>query len=63
MRLSSLAYRSPVKERRWDRNPGASSLVDYGWRAVRSAFSEAKKASIAALSHTLPERLIEQTTP
>jgi hypothetical protein len=26
-------------------------------------FSEEKKLSIAALSQTLPERLIEQTTP
>jgi hypothetical protein len=30
---------------------------------VRSVFSEEKKLSIAALSQTLPERLIEQTTP
>ena len=30
---------------------------------MRSVFSDEKKLSIAALSHTLPERLIEQTTP
>ena len=35
----------------------------YILRAVRSVFSEEKKLSIAALSQTLPERLIEQTTP
>jgi hypothetical protein len=35
----------------------------YTLRAVRSIFSEEKKLSIAALSQTLPERLIEQTTP
>ena len=32
-------------------------------RAVRSVFNDEKKLSIAALSQTLPERLIEQTTP
>jgi hypothetical protein len=32
-------------------------------RAVRSVFSDEKKLSIAALSQTLPDRLIEQTTP
>jgi hypothetical protein len=32
-------------------------------RGVRSVFNDEKKLSIAALSHTLPERLIEQTTP
>ena len=32
-------------------------------RAVLSVFSEEKKLSIAALSQTLPERLIEQMTP
>ena len=32
-------------------------------RAVRSVLSDEKKLSIAALSQTLPERLIEQTTP
>jgi hypothetical protein len=42
---------------------GASSLVEYNLRAVRSVLSEEKKLSIAALSQTLPERLIEQTTP
>jgi hypothetical protein len=31
--------------------------------AVRSIFNDEKKLSIAALSHTLPERLIEHTTP
>src|SRR5262249_62089151 len=30
---------------------------------MRSVFSDEKKLSIAALSHTLPDRLIEQTTP
>ena len=32
-------------------------------RAIRSVFSEEKKLSIAALSQTLPDRLIEQVTP
>src|SRR4030081_3037856 len=41
----------------------AASLVRYILRAVRSVLSDEKKLSIAALSHTLPERLIEQTTP
>jgi hypothetical protein len=31
--------------------------------AVRSVFSDEKKLSIAALSQTLPDRLIEQVTP
>jgi hypothetical protein len=30
---------------------------------VRSIFSEEKKLSIAALSHTLPDRLMLQVTP
>jgi hypothetical protein len=30
---------------------------------VRSVFSDEKKLSIAALSQTLPERLIEQMMP
>jgi hypothetical protein len=30
---------------------------------VRSVLSDEKKLSIAALSQTLPDRLIEQTTP
>jgi hypothetical protein len=30
---------------------------------VRSVLSDEKKLSIAALSQTLPERLIEQMTP
>jgi hypothetical protein len=30
---------------------------------IRSVFSDEKKLSIAALSHTLPDRLIEQVTP
>jgi hypothetical protein len=30
---------------------------------MRSVFSDDKKLSIPALSHTLPDRLIEQTTP
>jgi hypothetical protein len=41
----------------------ASSLVRYILRAVRSVFNDEKKFSIAALSQTLPDRLIEQTTP
>jgi len=32
-------------------------------RAIRSVFTEEKKLSIAALSRTLPDRLIEQVTP
>jgi hypothetical protein len=32
-------------------------------RARRSVFSDEKKLSIAALSHTLPDLLIEQVTP
>lgn len=32
-------------------------------RAISSVFSEEKKLSMAALSQTLPERLIEQVTP
>ena len=32
-------------------------------RSVRSIFSDEKKLSIAELSHTLPDRLIEQTMP
>jgi hypothetical protein len=40
-----------------------SLRVRYVLRAVRSVLSEEKKLSIAALSQTLPERLIEQTTP
>ena len=30
---------------------------------IRSVLSEEKKLSMAALSHTLPDRLIEQVTP
>ena len=30
---------------------------------MRSVFSDEKKLSIAALSRTLPDRLIEQVTP
>ena len=41
----------------------ASSRVRYVLRPVRSVFNDEKKLSIAALSQTLPERLIEQTTP
>jgi hypothetical protein len=41
----------------------ASSRVLYVLLPVRSVFSDEKKLSIAALSQTLPERLIEQTTP
>jgi hypothetical protein len=32
-------------------------------RAILSVLSEEKKLSIAALSQTFPERLIEQSTP
>ena len=38
----------------------ASSLVLQTLRAGRSAFSDGKKLFIAALSQTLPDRLIEQ---
>jgi hypothetical protein len=31
--------------------------------AVRSVFNDEKKLSIAALSQTLPDRLIEEATP
>jgi hypothetical protein len=41
----------------------AWSRVRYVWRAVLSVFGEEKKLSIAALSQTSPERLIEQVTP
>ncbi len=41
----------------------ACSRVRYALRAVRSVFSDEKKLSIAALSQTLPERLIEQLIP
>jgi hypothetical protein len=41
----------------------ASSRVRYVLRPVRSVLSDEKKLSIAALSQTLPDRLIEQTTP
>jgi hypothetical protein len=34
-----------------------------GFACCGSVLSEEKKLSIAALSHTLPDRLIEQTTP
>jgi hypothetical protein len=30
---------------------------------IRSVFRDEKKLSVAALSHTFPERLIEQSTP
>jgi hypothetical protein len=39
----------------------ASSRDRYTLRAVRSVFNDEKKLSIAALSQTLPYRLIEQT--
>src|SRR5258705_9815047 len=41
----------------------ASSRVRYVLLPVRSVLSDEKKLSIAALSQTLPDRLIEQTTP
>lgn len=34
-----------------------------GLPAVRSVFSDEKKLSIAALSQTLPDRLMQQTMP
>ena len=39
--------------------------IDSGFiaRRVGSVLSDEKKLSIAALSHTLPDRLIDQTTP
>ena len=33
------------------------------YRPIRSVFIDEKKLSIAALSHTLPDRLILQVTP
>jgi hypothetical protein len=39
------------------------SLLLYILTAVRSVFNDEKKLSIAALSQTLPERLIERMTP
>ncbi len=42
---------------------GPSSRVRYVLRAVRSVFSEEKKLSIAALSQTVPDRLMLQITP
>jgi len=41
----------------------ASTRDRYTLRAVRAVFNDEKKLSIAALSQTLPERLIEQTPP
>lgn len=41
----------------------ASSRDRYTFLAVRPVFSDEKKLSIAALSQTLPDRLIEQVTP
>jgi len=37
--------------------------VRYAFRPIRSVFIDEKKLSIAALSQTLPDRLIEQVTP
>ena len=37
--------------------------VRYVFRPIRSVFIDEKKLSIAALSQTLPDRLIEQVTP
>ena len=39
---------------------GGIALIWYTLRPIRSVFSDEKKLSIAALSQTLPERLIEQ---
>src|SRR5438067_13783608 len=39
-----------------------AGVVRQRLRAVRSLFNDQKKPSIAALSQTLPARLIEQTT-
>ncbi|CUX51387.1 hypothetical protein AGR7B_Lc70003 [Agrobacterium deltaense RV3] len=41
----------------------ASFLVRYTLRAILSVFNDEKKLSIAALSQTFPERLIEQVMP
>ena len=41
----------------------ARSRVREVFFAVRSVFSDEKKLSMAALSQTLPDRLIEQVTP
>jgi hypothetical protein len=37
--------------------------VRYFFRPIRSVFIDEKKLSIAALSQTLPDQLIEQVTP
>ena len=54
-----------LSDRSTESNPSAraSSRVRSARRAVRSVFGEEKKRSIAASSHTLPDRLIEQVTP
>ena len=38
-------------------------MVRYVLRAVRSVLNQEKKLSIAALSQTLPDLLVEQETP
>jgi hypothetical protein len=44
--------------------PGKLSAVRAAFKSgVRSVFNDEKKLSIAALSQTLPDRLIEQATP
>ena len=43
--------------------PGLRPASGRSLRAVRSVFSDEKKLSIAALSQTLPERLMEQWMP
>ena len=42
---------------------GVPRPVDLSADPFRSVFSDEKKLSMAALSHTFPERLIEQSTP
>ena len=44
-------------------NPMPQENPDGSYRPIRSVFIDEKKLSIAALSQTLPDRLIEQVTP
>ena len=53
--------REPSIDRRLDQGRRKKSQCDGS--VMRSVFSDEKKLSIAALSQTLPERLIEQITP
>jgi hypothetical protein len=47
----------------WSEEHTRWSKRDYVLRPTPSVFNDEKKLSIAALSQTLPERLIEQTMP